>query len=407
MTSKAPTETRRRQGSGSVTELPSGSVRLRYRVDGKTVTMTFPREGAGTDAQRTARARKTAEAHMRRAQVAIEDSNHPTPGAGLTRFVDYADAWLAARKVQGRPLAPTTRDLYRGQLDRWILPTFGRVELGKITPARVRAWHGMLTDLVTGAGPTGAPKCYKLLKSILTTAVEDGEIRANPCTIKGAGSEPVNPRPDVELEHVQAIADAIAERWRAMVLVAGFCGLRFGELAALRRRDVDLMRGVIHVRRTAGKVKGQGRVIRETTKNGTHRVVAVPSHIADDLAHHLATYAASDPEGLMFVGPRGGPLRSNNFTAADGPWRAALVTAGLGDTGLHGHDFRHHAATTMAVVGGSVADIKRLLGHRSDAMAIRYTQSSPARQAELAELVSERARLAPVQQLRPSKIIAS
>jgi integrase len=120
--------------------------------------------------------------------------------------------------------------LYEGQLRRHILPVLGAIPLGKITTARVRSWHA---DLLTeGPGVSTAAKCYRLLRAILTTTVEDGLIVANPCTISGAGVEPAEERAVPTLAEVFAMADAVEPRYRVLVLMAAFAGLRRGELSA-------------------------------------------------------------------------------------------------------------------------------------------------------------------------------
>ena len=90
------------------------------------------------------------------------------------------------------------------------------------------------------------------------TAVAEDILAANPCRIRGAGTtkrvKKVKPATVAELS---AIAEAMPERYRAMVLMAAWCALRFGELAELRRKDVDLARGVVHVRRGVTRANGE------------------------------------------------------------------------------------------------------------------------------------------------------
>lgn len=75
-------------------------------------------------------------------------------------------------------------------------------------------------------GPPTVAKCYRLLRAILTTAVEDELILKNPCVFKRAGVENAPERPLATIEQVYALADAIDPRFRAMVLLAAFTGLR-------------------------------------------------------------------------------------------------------------------------------------------------------------------------------------
>lgn len=87
--------------------------------------------------------------------------------------------------------------------------------------------------LANGPGPSTVAKCYRLLRAMLNTAVEDRHLIANPCTIKGAGVEPCEERSIPSVAEVYALADAVAPRYRALVLLAAFGGLRRGELLGL------------------------------------------------------------------------------------------------------------------------------------------------------------------------------
>ena len=83
-------------------------------------------------------------------------------------------------------------------------------------------------------------KAYRLLRAILNTAVRDKRIRENPCQIKGADKELTAERPVLSVPEVYRLAEAIEPRYRALVLLATFGNLRWGELAGLRRRNLDL-----------------------------------------------------------------------------------------------------------------------------------------------------------------------
>lgn len=130
-----------------------------------------------------------------------------------------------------------TRNDYEDLLRLHLKPAFGATPLAGLSVMAVRRWWAH------ASGPDGhgrAPKTYRLLRAILNTAVEDGLIARNPCRVKGAGADNSPERPTVTVEQVYVIADAIAPRYRALVLLAAFTGLRFGELRALRRKRLDI-----------------------------------------------------------------------------------------------------------------------------------------------------------------------
>ena len=102
------------------------------------------------------------------------------PRTTLT-LTDYSAQWLESRLTsKGARLRPRVRELYEGQLRLHILPTLGRAPVAKLRPATVRSWYTALVD--HGPGSITAAKCYRLLRAILNTAVEDGLIAVNPCT---------------------------------------------------------------------------------------------------------------------------------------------------------------------------------------------------------------------------------
>src|SRR5947209_3841632 len=96
-------------------------------------------------------------------------------------------------------------------------------------------------------GVSTVAKCYRLVHAIFATALEDNIVVRNPCVIKGAAAERPAERPIASLEQVFAIADAIQPDLRAAVLLATFCGLRLGEVRALRRRHLDLLHRTVTV----------------------------------------------------------------------------------------------------------------------------------------------------------------
>ena len=150
------------------------------------------------------------------------------------RWGSTADRW-----VRERPgLAPKTRVLYEGLLRLHIQPELGGLAVADVTPARVRSWRQGLLDGEVGS--VTVSKAYRLLKSVLTTAVDDELIRRGPCRIKGAAAERSPERPTATVEEVYAIAQGVRPWVSALVLLAAFTGLRWGELVALRRHVTSI-----------------------------------------------------------------------------------------------------------------------------------------------------------------------
>ena len=130
------------------------------------------------------------------------------PDAGRVPFTEYAAAWIAERPG----LRPKTIQLYRYLLRAHLQDEFGSYTIASITEADVRRWRAGL--LSGGVSPVTAAKAYRLLKSILATAAEDGLIPRNPCRVKGASVEKSAERPVLTVAQVYALADAIGSRYR-------------------------------------------------------------------------------------------------------------------------------------------------------------------------------------------------
>jgi hypothetical protein len=136
-------------------------------------------------------------------------------------LTDYAATWINERPG----LRPKTVQLYRYLLRCHLAPGFAAQSVGGITEADVRRWRADL--LAADTSPVTVAKAYRLLKSIMATAADDGLTRRNPCRVKGAGTEKSAERPVLTVAQVYALADATGSRYRALVLLACLCGLRW------------------------------------------------------------------------------------------------------------------------------------------------------------------------------------
>jgi integrase len=105
------------------------------------------------------------------------------------------------------------------------------------------------------------------------------------------------------------LADAIEPNLRAMVLLATFCGLRLGELRALRRRHLDLLHRTVKVVEQYQELADGTLVLGPPKTDAGLRTVAVPSVIIPDLEAHLAEWSAPGRDGFVFPSTTGGPLR--------------------------------------------------------------------------------------------------
>lgn len=346
---------------GEISKLPSGRFRARY----------VGPDGNRHSAPHTFDTRGDADTWLalRRAEIVRDEWQPKTSGL---LFGAYATQW-----VDDRRLKPRTREHYRNLL-AGHLAEFADVPLRKITPEMVNRWHSSLST-----GPTMRAHAYSLLRTILNTAMAYDLIGANPCRVRGAGNakrvHKVKPASEAELA---TIAAHMPDEYRLLVLLASWCALRYGELAALRRRDVSADGLVIHVRRGVARVRGQ-MVEGDPKTDAGRRDVAVPPHLAPVVLEHLLQHAAPGRDGLLFPSRTGSFLPTVTLYKYFYPAREA---AGRPD--LRFHDLRHTGAVNYARVGATLADLMARLGHTTPAAAMRYQHSAAERDRELVARLS-------------------
>lgn len=348
---------RREHGAGAVRQLPSGRWQARYRSD----------DGKMHSAPQTFDTKLDASTWLDSADPDELEAARDDP-----TLATYAGQWLA-----GRTLKPRTVDAYRNLLDRHLLPQLGTVKLSRLTPVRVRAWYSALD----ASKATTRSHAYLLLHAICATAVDDELLAGNPCRIRGAGQVKAKHQTRVAtLPELATLTEAMPPRFRAMVVLAAWCGLRYGELTELRRKDVD--GAVIRVER--GVVRsGGGFVVGDPKTAAGRRTVALPPHLAPMLADHLARHVGASPDALLFPAQHGGHLAPSAFYRAYYP---ARDKAGRPD--LRFHDLRHTGATLAAATGATLRDLMNRLGHSSPGASLRYQHSVEDRDREIAEKLS-------------------
>ena len=324
------------------------------------------------------------------------------PNAGEISLDKYIESWFITRLVKGRPLSPATLQGYRALYRRNLEP-LGALALNKITVEVVRTWHAQLVD---SSGHDQAAKSYRLLRAVMATAVEDGRKGQNPCRIRGAGIEQAAERPIIDATTIVALADGIVPRLRALVMLGGFGGLRTGEMLALTRADVDVLHRTVKVRASASEITGHGRIVGSPKTDAGFRTVALPRVAVEALERHLGAFGQPGPDGFVFTGPRGGPLRRADLSLE---WRAAVAKVPSAPAGLHVHDLRHAGATLMARMPGvTTKELMSRIGHASPRAALIYQHATEERDRAVADYLDAQIStakpepVAPVVELRTS-----
>jgi len=287
---------------------------------------------------------------------------------------EYAERWLA-----GRELRPGTVADYNRVLRRHVYPTFADVPVRNLTRADVKVWFATLNPQT----PRVRAKAYALLRSIMNGAVDDELISVNPVQIRGAGaSRRVKKIEPASLEELASVTAAMPDRLQLAVLLGAWCAMRYGEIAELRRQDLDLEHGKVRIRRGVTWVDGHPVVGPPKTAAGI-RDVSIPPHLLPIVENHLARHTGPGPDALLFPAAQGGQMWAPTFHKS---YRKAREVAGRPD--LRFHDLRHTGAVLAAATGATLAELMQRLGHTTAGAAMRYQHAARDRDAQIAEALS-------------------
>ncbi len=291
---------------------------------------------------------------------------------GSLRLGEYLDGWL--RDVAGPRVRPNTLAYYT----RVLVPvkaSLGGLLLRSLAPMHVDTVLRRLQD--EGRSARGRQMVYTVLRTAIRDAVRRRLLPVNPLD---AVSRPRAPRPEIQaLDAAQAkkLLDAAAgDPLEALYALAVGTGLRFGELAGLRWRDVDLAAGAVHVRQALveGR-KGGPATFAEPKTARSRRKVDLPAFAVAALGRHRERLGAvPHPERLVFLSAEGEPLRRSNLHRRS--WKPLLERAKLPDVPFHG--LRHTAATLALVAGVNPKVVQERLGHSSVTLTLdTYSHAVP------------------------------
>jgi len=281
------------------------------------------------------------------------------PAAGTISVAEWSSTWLSGRVG----LTEKTRQGYEGILGSRVLPIFGQVPMAKVRRPAVAEWVSEMTS--EGLSASRVRNCYNVLAACLEAAVDNGLIGRNPARGVELPSRPVyDDYRYLTAEEVDRLASATSSLAdRTLILTLAYGGLRWGEAVALRIGRVDILRRRVVIVEAATEVSG--RLVFGEPKTHRRRFVHIPEFVSDLIGQHLAD-RPSDPDELVWVAPKGGPLRYNPYRTR--VWDKVTVEAGL--DGITPHTLRHTCASLMRAAGADVKQIQAQLGHRSPVVTL-------------------------------------
>jgi integrase len=313
-------------------------------------------------------------------------------GSGMPTFEAYATTWIAERRVKGRPLATRTRDHYADLLERYLSPAFGQLPIDQVTAELVSGWYDSFKPAGRrkgnrskgkDAGETTKAHTYSFGRAVMNTAVgAHGPLvgRVNPFAIRGGGSSPNRRREELATAaEVKVMLETIRPEWRALLQLGLWTGLRFGEIAGLRRRDIDLPRNLVRVHRSIARTKSEGVIEKGTKSDAGTRDQRIPANLVPVLRQHLKDHVGRSPNALLFPSATGTHLAPSTFYGKSGGtgWYGARAAAG--HPTLHFHDLRATGATLFAQQGATEAEIMAWLGDSTPQAAQRYVRAARSR----------------------------
>ncbi len=305
-------------------------------------------------AQRTATFDRKADAHVFLAAVEADKQRGLWRDPALSRitFAAWADEYLnGAIHKQVTTLAQD-----RQRLRKHLLPAFGSRALGSITPLDVRQF---VQQLAQSHAPSTVRTIYGGLRTILAAAVAADLIAVTPC--RGVRLPPKRPieKRVLTVAELRRLGDAMSVESQPIVYLAAVGSLRWEEVAGLRVGRINFMSRTptLEVAEVFTDVGGFA-----LPKSGaSRRVIQLPPFLVTMLTEHLARRASHGPDELVFVAPRGGPLRAANFHKRT--WAPAVAKADL--EGFTFHGLRHSTVGLMVEMGHHPLVIQRRLGHSS------------------------------------------
>jgi len=350
----------------------------RHPVDKKKWQVRYI-DPSGRERSKTYRRKVDAEKFLIHVEAQKQRAEWINPELSSTLFEGWAEGWLANRTH----LKPKTFSGYESLLNVHILPRFGSSRLDRIDSLSIEEW---VADLkASGLSASRIRQAHNVLSQILKTAVRARYLPAN--SAEGIDLPRKLRREELFLSpaEVDRLASQVVEEYRTLIYVFAYGALRWGEAIALRRRRVDVLRGNLEVAESLAEVGGDLHF--GPTKNYRNRIVTLPRFLREMLNHQLVTYAAPDPDALLFTASNGSPMRNSNFSS--NVWRPAVQAAAL-PTGLRVHDLRHTAVAILISQGVHPEAIKRFLGHSSIMVTMDiYGHLFPSEQEALAKALDD------------------
>jgi len=331
----------------SVTRLPSGKYKARYR------------DAGGTEHARTFALKKQADEWERQQRAALSRGDHIDPTAARMLFKDYAESWRKMQQHGERSAAKCESDLRIH-----VYPTFGSRRIGTIRASEVSAWYSGL-----GVSSVSKRNIYAWMVSIFKAAVMDRVIGASPCQVRQR-REKRPPLEALDKQHVIALLEAVPAHMRGLFAFAAGSGLRLGEACGVTLDRFNALGREVKVDRQCVRTANGYPVFDKPKSQAGYRTVPLASIVVNEVAAHLDTHGPGKG-GVLFSSSRHSALTSNQVSRAMRlAGEAIREDGGVFPTWATFHDLRHFYASLLIGRGCNVKQVQTVLGHESAVMTL-------------------------------------
>jgi integrase len=361
--------------TGHIRERTPGSFELRYKTAGRVVT-------------RTVRCSKAEAQRMLRQMLAEQDRGMTARAPAKMLVADWLGQWLDLTVAEVRPI---TADRYESAIRLYLAPALGAIKLRDLAPADIQAAFSKWAMSGRQRGEGGLARSTlgllrKTLHAALQRAVELELLARHPM-------EPLRRRlpngkaPEakaLDRDAISVLLDRVVGTYRPAIVLAVACGLRRGEIVALKWRNIDLDAATVTI--TESTVPIRGGTYTGKTKSGRTRTIALPAFVVAELGQHRLLMA----ERLLALGAR---LSGAHHVVAHEDGRAvnpSVLTAWCRQQFGKLHQLRHSHASHLLSAGVNIKAVSARLGHASAALTLStYAHLLPGADQDAAQRIDD------------------
>ena len=353
------------------------SIEKRILKNGSTRFRLKWRDASGTQCSKTFRTKKDATEWDRKMRPETREMSKATVG-------DYCKLFLESGSARG--WTESTEIRYAKQVRSILNNKISLIPVQNLRPRDVQDFvFGLSSD---GHSEKGVRETHSRLHGVLKLAAQDGLIESLPTAYTTLPKKQSRHYPILDKEQVMALSEEVPERYKIVVLLLAFTGIRWGELCALRARDIHTDSPALDIHGTIRQGHEGFFRASETKTRRSYRTVSVPQVLMPELRARAAEL--DDDEELIFCTAAGRPWGS---LGGDSWYHTAvkrLVKRGIIREKVSIHSLRHTAASLMISSGLDAAAVARQLGHTTPATTMRvYTSFFESRLGGIGQVLDD------------------